>query len=59
MAPDVSEGDRITFEPKGGSEFPTGERTRSAEVEAVRGDEIIIRQSDGFADRISASQIVG
>lgn len=59
MTPDVSEGDQIRFEPKGGSEFPTGERTRTAEVEAVRGDEIIIRQPDGFTDRISASQIVG
>lgn len=58
MSPSVSEGDRIRYEPKGGSEFPTGERTRSAEVEAVRGDEIIIRQSDGFTDRITEDQIV-
>lgn len=54
----VSDGDKIQYQPANGGEFPTGEQTRSAEVEAVRGDDIIIRQSDGFTDRIREEQIV-
>lgn len=59
MSKNVSEGDTIRFEPNGGGSFPTGERTRTAEVEAVRGDEIVVRQlDDGYTDRITEDQIV-
>jgi len=51
-------GETVLYTPKNGGTFPTGEKTRSAEVEAIRGDEIIIRQDDGFTDRISSEQIV-
>ena len=55
---DVSEGDRVRFQPKNGGTFPTGEKTRSGEVEALRGETIIIRQPDGFTTRISEEQVV-
>lgn len=58
MTDTVSEGDTIRFKPNGGGSFPTGERTRTAEVEAVRGEEIIVRQDDGYTDRITEDQIV-
>ncbi|MFB6186659.1 MAG: hypothetical protein ABEI86_07325 [Halobacteriaceae archaeon] len=54
-----SEGDTISYRPSNGGTFPTGEKTRRATIEAIRDDEIIIRQlSDGFTNRISKSQIV-
>ena len=55
----VTEGDKIHFQPSSGGTFPTGEKARSAEVEGITGDEIIVRQSDdGFTRRISEEQIV-
>lgn len=55
---DYSVGDVIVFEPQSGN-FPTGESTRRAEIEAFRGDEIIVRQlQDEFTKRITEDQIV-
>lgn len=51
-------GDKIQYEPANGGEFPTGETTRPATIEAIRGDEIIIRQPDGFTNRINENQVV-
>lgn len=55
---ELSQGDSIMFEPRNGGQFPTGERTRSGTIEAVRDNEIIVRQSDGFTDRTSPEQVI-
>lgn len=55
---DFDTGDEIMYKPTNGGTFPTGERTRPATVEDTRGDEIIIRQPDGFTNRITKSQVV-
>jgi hypothetical protein len=58
MQGNISKGDTVVFQPKNGGTFPTGEKTRNATVEAVREDELIIRQSDGFTDRITKDQLL-
>lgn len=55
---DISEGDEIRYRPPNGGAFPTGETTRSAVVEAIRGDELIVKQDDGFTNRIAPAQVV-
>ena len=58
MTGNLKTGDEVTYKPKTGGEFPTGERSRIAKVEAIRGDEIIVKQlRDGFTNRISEDQI--
>lgn len=58
MLENISKGDRIEYQPKNGGRFPTGEKSRVATVEAVRGSEVIVRQADDFTNRISPSQIL-
>lgn len=58
MVDSIEKGADILYRPKNGGEFPTGESTREATVEAIRGEDIIIRQPDGFTQRISEEQIV-
>lgn len=58
MLENISKGDRIKYQPKSGGNFPTGEKSRVATVEAIRGSEVIVRQADDFTNRISPSQIL-
>lgn len=57
---EIEEGMRVQFTPKNGGEFPTGERSRLGEVEAITDDELVIRQlEDDYTKRITERQIVG
>lgn len=58
MDQNIQEGDKLIYQPKNGGEFPTGEMSRTATVEAIRGEELIVRQQDEFTNRIEENQIV-
>lgn len=55
---ELNEGDRVTFTPAGGGEFPTGEKTRTGWVDTIQENTIYVEQRDEFIVEITEDQII-